>query len=466
MTTIDNSDDTSASEDELASYPKPAYAWYVVVLMMCFYVLSFMDRQIIAVMLEPIKADLDLTDVQISLIGGISFTIFYSVAGVFIGRLADSLNRPLLIAIGVFVWSLTTAACGLVGKFWQLFILRMGVGLGEAALLPSTLSLLSDYFPSKRLATPTSVFLFGAPIGIGLSFAIGGYLYGVASEIVNAPGWEDVIMVGGAAAWKLVLMFLGIVGMLMTMLLVTVREPRNSQQREKSSEPKSVAKVADAATLDEVKEYSGQNWIPITALYSCMALISLAAYSQGFWDITFLSRTYDWDPATGSFWYGMVQLFAGLSGMLFGGVVADQLTKRGVQGASVILVLIGAAFSVPFSFLYPLAETPTMALTLMVFAIFGSNMCFACAASAVQRLFPIAMLGLAAGVYYFISNAVGIGIGPTLVAVLTDYLYEDPQKINYSLSMVGGISRGLAFLFMLAGLKHYRDLMIRRESQA
>lgn len=107
-----------------------------------------------------------------------------------------------------------------------------------------------------------------------------------------------------------------------------------------------------------------------------------------------------------------------------------------------------------------------MALTLMVFAIFGSNMCFACAASAVQRLFPIAMLGLAAGVYYFISNAVGIGIGPTLVAVLTDYLYEDPQKINYSLSMVGGISRGLAFLFMLAGLKHYRNLMIRRESQA
>lgn len=466
MTTIDSSDDTSAAKDELASYPQPAYAWYVVVLMMCFYVLSFMDRQIIAVMLEPIKADLELTDVQISLIGGISFTIFYSVAGIFIGRLADSLNRPLLIAVGVFIWSMTTAACGLIGKFWQLFILRMGVGLGEAALLPATLSLLTDYFPTKRLATPTSVFLFGAPIGIGLSFAIGGYLYGVATEIASAPGWEDVILVGGSAAWKLVLLFLGVVGMLMTMLLVTVREPRNSQQREKHDESKRVAKVADAATIDEVKEYAGKNRIPITALYSCMALISLAAYSQGFWDITFLSRSYDWDPATGSFWYGMVQLFAGLSGMLFGGIAADQLSKRGVQDASVILVLLGAAIATPFSILYPLAATPTMALTLMVFAIFGSNMCFACAASAVQRLFPIAMLGLAAGVYYFISNAVGIGIGPTLVAALTDYVYEDPQKINYSLAMVGGISRGLAFLLMLAGLKHYRDLMIKRESEA
>jgi len=463
MTTNDSG--STVDKDNQIEYPRPIYSWYVVILMMCFYVLSFMDRQIIAVMLEPIKADLELTDVQISLIGGISFTIFYSVAGIFIGRLADSLNRPLLIAVGVFVWSLTTAACGLVGKFWQLFILRMGVGLGESALLPSTLSLLSDYFSPKRLATPTSVFLFGAPIGIGLSFAIGGYLYGVATEISNAPGWADVVLIGGSAAWKLVLLFLGVVGMLMTILLVTVREPRNSRNNKENAETKSVAKVADAATIDEVKEYSSQNWIPISALYTCMALISLAAYSQGFWDITFLSRTYDWDPATGSFWYGMVQMFAGLSGMLFGGVVADQLSKRGVQGASVILVLIGAAFATPFSFLYPFADTPTMALTLMVFAIFGSNMCFACAASAVQRLFPIAMLGLAAGVYYFISNAVGIGIGPTLVAGLTDYLYGDPQKINHSLAMVGGFSRGLAFLILLAGLKHYRDLMIRRESE-
>lgn len=453
-----------ASAETASAYPNPAYAWYVAVLMMFFYVLSFMDRQIIAVLIEPIKADLSLTDVQVSLLGGISFVLFYSTAGVFIGRLADSLNRPWLIAIGVFIWSLTTALCGLVGKFWQLLILRMGVGLGEAALLPSTLSLLSDYFPPKRLATPTSVFLLGAPIGIGLSFAIGGLMYGIAVDVTSAAGWQDVIFIGGTAAWKIVLIFLGVLGMTMTILLSSVREPRNMNYAAATSDKKKRAKIADPATLDEVKGYAKKNWIAIGSLYMGMAFVSLAAYAQGFWDVTFLTRTYGWDAATGSFWYGMIQMFAGLSGMLTGGIVADRLSKRGVRGASVIIVTIGAALATPFSFIYPLADSAVSALWLMVFAIFGSNMAFACAASAVQRLFPIAMLGLAAGIYFFLSNAIGIGIGPTLIAALTDYAFEDPSKVRYSLSIVGGVARLLAFLLFLAGIKHYRDLMKIREA--
>jgi len=465
MTEVDknNKNDDLTNADDAVKYPKPLYAWYVTVLMMCFYVLSFMDRQIIAVMLEPIKADLSLSDVQISLLGGISFVLFYSTAGVFVGRLADSLNRPKLIAFGVFIWSLTTALSGLASKFWQLLILRMGVGLGESALLPSTLSLLSGYFPPHRLATPTSVFLLGAPIGIGLSFAIGGLLYSVAVDITNAPGWQDFIFIGGSAAWKLVLLFLGVLGMSMTLLLSTVREPRNQQNAAAAKNPGSAAKVADAASSAEVKKYAAANWKAIGALYFGMALISLAAYSQGFWDITFLTRTYGWDASTGSFWYGMVQLFAGLSGMLFGGIVADKLTKRGVKGASAIMVLIGSGFAVPFSFMYPLMGTAASALWLMVFAIFGSNMCFACAASALQRMFPATMLGLAAGIYFFISNAVGIGIGPTLVAAITDYSFEDPDMIRYSLSMVGGVSRAIAFVLFLVGLKYYRELMQKLE---
>lgn len=455
-----NSDDVSTENAE--KYPRPLYAWYVTVLMMFFYMLSFMDRQIIAVMIEPIKADLSLSDVQISLLGGISFVLFYSTAGVFVGRLADSLNRPKLIAFGVFIWSLTTAVSGLTSKFWQLLILRMGVGLGESALLPSTLSLLSGYFPPHRLATPTSVFLLGAPIGIGLSFAIGGLLYSTAVDVTSAPGWQDVIFIGGSAAWKLVLLFLGVLGMLMTLLLSTVREPRNLQKAA-DKDTHSTAKIADPATSAEVKAYAKVNWKAIGALYIGMALISLAAYSQAFWDITFLTRTYGWDASTGSFWYGMVQLFAGLSGMLFGGIVADKLTKRGVSGASVVMVIIGSGLAAPFSFMYPLMGSATSALWLMVLAIFGSNMCFACAASALQRMFPATMLGLAAGIYFFISNAVGIGIGPTLIAALTDYTFEDPNMIRYSLSIVGGVSRTIAFVLFLVGLKYYRDLMTRRE---
>lgn len=467
MTEVDenNKKDDAISTANAAKYPKPLYAWYVTVLMMLFYMLSFMDRQIIAVMIEPIKADLSLSDVQISLLGGISFVLFYSTAGVFIGRLADSMNRPKLIAFGVFIWSLTTAVSGLVSKFWHLLILRMGVGLGESALLPSTLSLLSGYFPPNRLATPTSVFLLGAPIGIGLSFAAGGLIYSVAVDVTNAPGWQDVIVIGGSAAWKLVLLFLGVVGMLMTLLLTTVREPRKQNKVAGDKTTISNTRPADAATTAEVRDYAKGNWKAIGALYLGMALISLAAYSQGFWDITFLTRSYGWDAATGSFWYGMVQLFAGLSGMLFGGIVADKLSKRGVNGASVIMVIIGAGIAAPFSFIYPLMGSASSALLIMIVAIFGSNMCFACAASALQRMFPVTMLGLACGIYFFISNAVGIGIGPTLVAAITDYAFKDPEMIRYSLSMVGGVSRTLAFVLFVVGLRHYRKLMLQREGE-
>ena len=456
------SEETASQE---TGYPKPSYAWYVAVLMMFFYVLSFMDRQIIAVLIDPIKADLGLSDVQISLLGGLSFVLFYSTTGIFIGRLADSLNRPLLIAAGVFIWSLTTALSGLASKFWQLLILRMGVGLGESALLPSTLSLLADYFPPKRLATPTSVFLLGAPIGIGLSFAAGGYLLGVAQDITAADGWEDVVFIGGSAAWKLVLLFLGVLGMLMTLGLLSVREPRNMSAAAVEKAQKSKAKAADAASLAEVKHYAKQHWVAISALYFGMSLISLAAYSQGFWDITFLARTYDKDPATVSFGYGMVQLFGGLSGMLFAGIVADRLSKRGVQAASVIMVIIGAAIATPFSFIYPLVGSSSSALFFMVIAIFGSNMGFACAASAIQRMFPGNMLGLAAGIYFFISNAVGIGIGPTAVAAITDYVFKDPEMIRYSLAAVGGVSRALAFVLVLAGLGAYRKLLRELEQR-
>jgi MFS family permease len=453
---------TAAGEEsnENSAYPRPGYAWFVTVLMMLFYVLSFMDRQIIAVLIDPIKADLSLSDVQISLLGGLSFVLFYSTTGIFIGRLADSLNRPWLIAAGVFVWSLTTALSGLAGKFWQLLVLRMGVGLGESALLPSTLSLLADYFPPRRLATPTSVFLLGAPIGIGLSFAAGGYIFGVAQQITAASGWSEVMFIGGSAAWKLVLLFLGVLGMLMTLLLLAVREPRNMNlQASGKAKALGKAKAAEAASYAEVGHYARKNWWAIAALYFGMSLISLAAYSQGFWDITFLARTYGKDPATISFTYGMVQLFAGLSGMLFAGIVADRLSKRGVRAASVIMVVIGCALATPFSFLYPLADSATAALGFMVVAIFGSNMGFACAASAIQRMFPASMLGLAAGVYFFVSNAVGIGIGPTAVAAITDYVLEDAGMIRYSLASVGGISRALAFVLILAGLRAYRNLV-------
>lgn len=450
-------------ETEGAEFSSQSYSWYVVVTMMFFYVLSFMDRQIIAVLIEPIKADLNLTDVQISLVGGISFVLFYSIAGVFVGRLADSVNRPLLVGCGVFIWSLTTAFCGFASKFWHLLFLRMGVGLGESALLPSTISLIADYFPKHRLATATSVFLLGAPIGIGAAYTGGGYLYSLAIDITQSPDWSTVPLLGELSAWKLVLFSLGVTGMLMTALLITVREPRNTKTSINGK--KRVSSKQTAASIDEVKGYFLNNWKAIGGLYLGMSMIALASYAQGFWDIAFLSRTYGWDPIKGSMWYGAVQVTGGMIGMFGGGFFADKLAGKGVKGASFVVILIGAAIALPFGIAYPLMPSPNSSMLLMVLSILGNNIPYGCAAAAIQRMFPGNMRGLAAGIYFFISNAVGIGIGPTAVAFMTDYIFNDTQLLRYSIASVGSAARAMAFILVFISLDSYRKMLARIEKE-
>jgi MFS family permease len=163
--------------------------------------------------------------------------------------------------------------------------------------------------------------------------------------------------------------------------------------------------------------------------------------------------------------YGMVQMFAGITGMLLGGITADRLTGRGVESSSYKLVILGAAIATPFAFMYSLMGSEQMSLWLMVGTIFGTNICFACAASAMQRMYPAAMLGLAAGIYFFMSNAVGLMVGPTVVAAITDYGFGDPQKVGYSLSIVGGVARLLALVVFVVGLGSYVRLLREREGR-
>ena len=456
--------DQQSSQGE-KTYPRPAYAWYVVILMAFFYVLSFMDRQIIAVLIDPIKADLDLSDVQISLIGGVSFGLFYSLVGIFIGRLADSMHRPWLIAMGVFIWSLTTAMCGLASKFWHLLVLRMGVGLGEAALLPSTLSLLTDYFPPKRLATPTSVFLLGAPIGIGLSFAVGGLLFGIAQDITAADGWNDVFFIGGSAAWKLVLMFLGVLGMVMTLGMLTVHEPRTSNaaaaREAGGAEPQgraSGAAVRGQAAYAEkalVADHVALHW------HGADLTGRLCAGASG--TSPFCREPTAWRRKRRPFptvWCSCSAVSAACWSEVW---LPISSARRVCRARAYKLVTIGAAIATPFSVIYPLMGSHSTSLALMVLAIFGSNMGFAGAAAAMQRMYPSTMLGLAAGFYFFMSNAVGLLVGPTAVAAITDYGFGDPGKVGYSLSIVGGSARLLAFVLFAVGLKAYVRLLRERE---
>ena len=437
------------------------YSWYVVILLMGLYVLSFTDRQIIAVMIEPIKADLGLSDVQISLVGGLSFAIFYSIAGIFMGRLADRVNRPALIGVCVFIWSLTTALCGVATQFWHLLLLRMGVGLGESGLLPSTLSLLPDYFEPRRLTTAMSVFILGAPIGIGVAFAGGGYLYGVALEFTASIQGQGIPILGELRAWQLVLLLLGVTGMLMSLALVTVREPRQYEQIANGKEGSSLGE--HHTSVSDVMKYFRKNWVVISGIYFAMACISLASYAQGFWDITFLSRTFGLDPIKGSIFYGLLQMSGGISGTLAGGIIADRLIGKGIKDGRLRMIIVGVAIALPFGIAYPLMRTADASMLMLVITIFGNSIPYGVAAATIPLIFPARMRGLAAGIYFFTSNAIGLGIGPTAVAYMTDSIFGDPQMLRYSIVAVGSTVRALAIVSILIILPHYLAHIRRTE---
>ena len=198
-------DDKKNSDlDKVEPHYSEGYSWYVVGILMLFYALSFVDRQIIALLVEPMKADLGLSDVEMSLLGGLSFAIFYTIFGIPLGRLADSNSRRGLIAAGVVVWSLMTTLCGFASRFSHLLLLRMGVGLGEAALSPAAFSIIADYFPSHRRATALSIYSMGIYLGAGLAFTGGAILLGWAERITSLRGDEPLLILGNIQPWQIV----------------------------------------------------------------------------------------------------------------------------------------------------------------------------------------------------------------------------------------------------------------------
>jgi MFS family permease len=250
------------------------YAWYVVGVLTFVYVFSFIDRQILNLLVRPIRRDLGISDTQMSLLMGLSFAVFYTFFGIPLGRLADSKSRRTIIAIGFAFWSLFTAGCGLARNFTQMLLLRMGVGVGEAALSPSAFSIISDYFPPKRRATAISVYSMGIYIGSGLAFIIGGTVAGFASqqEIWQLP------LIGDTRPWQVVFFIVGLPGVFLSLLMYTVREPaRRGMRVISNAEGK---QVAAQVPMKEVFGYLWQNRWTFICHNVGFALLSFSSYGS------------------------------------------------------------------------------------------------------------------------------------------------------------------------------------------
>jgi MFS family permease len=435
--------------EEEEPYPSAAYSWYVVGVLTFVYVFSFIDRQILALLVLPIRRDLGISDFQMSLLGGTSFAVFYTFFGIAFGRLADSRSRRGLIAAGFAVWSLMTAGCGLARNYVQMLLLRMGVGVGEATLSPSAYSLITDYFPPRRRATAISFYSMGIYIGSGAAFIVGGIVAGAASaqETWNLP------LVGATKPWQVVFFIVGLPGVLLSLLMFTVREPvRRGMKTIVSAAGKTrISKVP----MKEVFAYIGKNWTTFVCHNVGFALLSFSSYGSSFWIPSFLQRNHGWSSAEAGQVYGWIVAIASTLGVYAGGRFADWMAERGYSAATMRVGFIAAVAWFPFGILYPLMPSGLAAVLLLIPAAFLASAPFGVAPAAITQMMPNAMRGQASAIYLFVVNLIGLGIGPLAVAATTTYIFGYDNAVRYSLLIVATIAHIVSAVLLWAGIKPF-----------
>ncbi|MWV10718.1 MFS transporter [Pseudomonas sp. R-28-1W-6] len=432
-------------------YPSSLSAWTTVVILMLAYVLSFIDRQILNLLVEPIRRDLVISDTQMSLLMGLSFALFYTVCGIPLGRLADTRNRRGLIALGVLFWSAATAACGMAKLYWQFLICRVGVGVGEAALSPAAYSLIADSFPPQRRATAISVYSMGVYLGSGIAFLLGGLVIKFAS----AQGNVLLPVLGEVRPWQLIFLLLGVAGLLFTLLMLAVCEPARRG-----------VGAGVAVPLAEVGRYIRSNRRTVLCHNFGFAGLAFAGYGSAAWIPTFYIRTYGWDASQVGVVYGSIVAVCGCLGIVLGGRLADWLVKRGHSDANMRVGLIAALGALPLVALFPLMGNALWASLLLVPTVFCLSMPFGVAPAAIQEIMPNSMRGQASAIYLFVITLIGLGVGPTAVALVTDYVFADDQALRYSLLLVSSLAVLSSVVLLGMSLKPYRDSLLRLQQWA
>ena len=416
-------------------WPAARLAWTAAILLAAGNSLSFIDRTILTLLVEPIKADLQISDVRISLLSGFSFTVFYVLVGIPAARLADHGNRRNVIALAILTWSTMTVACGLAWNFLGLALARAGTGAGEGALSPASQSILADYFPKERLPIALGLFSSGIYIGSGTALLVGGAVIAVAAS----AGDLLVPILGELKPWQVVFVVVGAPGVVLAALMFTVTEPVR----------RSFGSAGDAAVpLRAVWAHIQSHRASYIGLFGTFSLLVMQGYGSSAWIPAFFERRFHWSTAQVGTAYGAVVLVFGTLGALTGGLFANRLRRRGFADANVRTIRFGFFALTPFALLFGLAPDPYLALALVAGMNFFAGFPFAGGYAAVQELTPNRMRAQMAALLVVCVNVIGGGFGPTLVALFTDLLFGDPARLPYSLALAACITLPAAYLFI------------------
>jgi MFS family permease len=415
-------------------------AWFVVFVLMCGHVLSFIDRQILNLLVGPIRHDLGITDTQMSLLMGFSFAVFYTVCGLPLAWWADRRSRKHLIAAGVCAWSLATAACGVATNFTQMLLARIGVGVGEASLSPAAFSLITDYFPRGQRATAISVFGIGSYVGGGIAFLIGG----LTIHLVSAGGELVLPVVGAIRPWQVVFLLLGIGGLAFVLLVSMIPEPRR------------VASVSGSLRVSGAGDVFRRNARSICCHNLGFGLIALSGYGSSAWLPTYFIRVLHWTPGRVGLLYGGAIAVFGTLGIVLGGRLTDRLHRAGRIDAAMRVGALSAVTAIPIMIALVSTQELGAILACLSIGMVVLSMPFGAGPAALQEIVPASMRAQFSAVYLFVISMLGLGLGPTAIALVTDYVYGDDMAVGRSLLWVCSVAMAMGALTLWYGLSAYR----------
>ncbi|MGE8617796.1 MAG: spinster family MFS transporter, partial [Achromobacter spanius] len=376
-----------------------AYEWYVVVICMLAYIFSFVDRQILALMIEPIKHDLQLSDTQFSLLHGLAFSLFYAVMGIPIALLADRYSRPKIIAIGVAFWSLATAACGLSRNFAHMFLARIGVGVGEAALSPATYSMLSDMFPRDKLGRAVGVYSIGSFIGGGMAFLIGGYVINLLKSVDSVV----VPWLGAMRPWQVTFFIVGLPGLLVALLiLLTVRDPQRLGLR------RAADGQAQKPSIRDTFRFLGRHRRTFFCHYLGFSFYAMVLFALLSWTPAFYMRRFGMSPVDTGYMLGVVVLVANTAGVFCGGWLMDGLAKRGYRDAPLRAGVIGAVGMALPAVAFTQVDSLWLSVGLLLPAMFFASFPMPTSTAAMQILPPNQIRAQVSALFLLISNLIGL----------------------------------------------------------
>ena len=423
-------------------WPSAARGWGLAALLALASIVSQFDRTVINLTVEPLKAAFDLDDTHFGMLQGLAFGIFYVLACVPLGRLADRYQRRWIIALGLIFFSCFAMGSGLATSFAMLFLTRVGVGIGEATLTPSGLSMLSDHFPPDRLGRPVAVFLMSAPFGQGLAFILGGSLLqwlSTSPVLVGGP-------LEGMAPWQAAFVIVGAPGLLLAPFFLLLREPARR------------GATAEALPFSEVVAIVRSRSRALIPMFAGFSMVTLVVYAIFIWAPALFQRSYGWNPGQVGLGFGLILMTCGMSGAFFSGWLTDRLSRAGYLDAPLIVAAYGFAGCGVFGAAASLMPTAPLALLLFAPAIFLSNMPFACAATAIQLIIPNRARAQVSALYITLTTLVGLSIGPMVIGLMTDHLFRDPADVRYSLAIIVGVPAPIMFALMMVARRPYRAL--------